>query len=136
MTLQLFSSGHVARCEAMHFLRSIFLTFTLLAQACPVTVVWGAKVEVKCPMSCCAENNMGCACLAKTDAPRLPAPANTPPGSGRELVPQVMVIPSLEGPPPAPVCRVESTAAKLVAHQGHHRCGLPRLTVLHCSFLI
>lgn len=120
----------------MHLLRSIFLIVALLAQAWPVTVALGANATTKCPMSCCAESDEGCACLAETDAPRLPAPANTPPATGRELVPQVAVIVLPEGHLLRSMGGIESSALKLVLDDRHDKRGLPRLTVLHCSFLI
>jgi len=120
----------------MHLLRSIFLVLTLLANAWPVTAALGASAKTGCPMSCCAENDLGCACEAKTDAPRLPAPANTPPTTGRELVPQIAVIMSSEGRLPQPMGGIESRTQKLLRDDGHDACAERRLTVLHCAFLI
>ena len=120
----------------MHLLRSIFLVIALLAQAWPVMAALGASAKTGCPMSCCAENDLGCACEAKTDAPRLPAPANSPPTMGRDLVPQVAVIVSSESPLPQLMSGIESRAHKLARGDRDDRRAERRLTVLHCAFLI
>lgn len=126
----------------MQLFRSILLIFALLVQAMPVT--WAAALssqeEEACPMSCCAwiqkaaMADNGCGCMGSSSEIPKPAPVQTPPVSGRDLVPTPLWLPvALEFTLPA-VPTVQppqlAWAETQVSPQLH-----VRLPVLFCSFL-
>lgn len=121
----------------MHLLRFIFLILTLLAQAWPVAVVRAAEVTAKCPMSCCAGDDVAaCGCATAPDAPQEPAPANVPPTAGRDLVRQPALVSELEVHLPKSMVGTEGSATKMGLADRHEGRAERRLTVLYCSFLI
>lgn len=117
--------------------RSIILIFALLVQALPATMLVAQAEETKiCQMKCCQVQVISCCCIEAPEAPLLPAPVNTPPASGRELLPAttwvVWHLPLYFLPAPLtaekqPVSFVEQN----VSPQSH-----VRLPVLLCSILI
>jgi hypothetical protein len=121
----------------MTLLRAIFLLLVLLAQSWPAQAMRRVDAPVACGMSCCASLAVAeisaCGCLE----PSAPAePASVPPGSGRELLPQVVWMSSEDvRPVTRPVMTQPKAQARLAA--GELPCVLHgRLPVLFCSFLI
>jgi hypothetical protein len=120
----------------MTLLRSIVLIFALLAQAWPVQAVLRVNEPARCGMTCCTElaaaELSACGCA---EVPMPAEPANVPPSSGRERVPQLLWV-SLEDVRFAtrPAMCLENAQTHLV------ESDLPesphvRLAVLFCSFL-
>lgn len=122
---------------AMHLLRSLILILTLLAQAWPVVVVRAAEAQTKCPMNCCAGDDVAaCGCATAPDAPQRHAPANVPPTAGRDLVPQPALVSELEVHLPKSMVGTHGSATRMALADRHEGRAERRLTVLHCSFLI
>jgi hypothetical protein len=121
----------------MTLLRAIILIFAILAQAMPVQAMMrDVREPAVCQMGCCAAVEASamdaCAC-ADTSAPA--KPLNTPPASGRDLVPQVVwtmieEMPSLTGVSMDLERHRERFTKRDLAAQPH-----VRLPVLFCSFL-
>lgn len=120
----------------MTLLRSIILIFALLAQALPAHAMPRVSEPAVCGMSCCAAlaaaELSACGCK-ETSAPA--EPANVPPASGRERVPQMVWV-SLEDVRFAtrPAMNRENAQAHLVESDQSTRRQI-RLAVLFCSLL-
>lgn len=120
----------------MTLLRSIILIFALLAQALPVQAMRHVDEPAYCGMSCCAAlaaaEMSACGC-AEPSAPA--EPANVPPASGRERVPQLVWV-SLEDVQFATrsAISLEKTQVRLVASDLLRQPQV-RLAVLFCSLL-
>ncbi len=121
----------------MTLLRSIVLIFAVLAQAMPVQAMMrGAQEPVTCEMGCCAAvaatEMDACAC-ADTSAPA--KPLNTPPATGREIVPQVVWTLVAEAPlMTRPVKHLEKEGSCFIQRDLTAQPHV-RLPVLFCSFL-
>lgn len=117
----------------MEFLRAITLIIALVVQALPVSAVTHGEVrQPKCGMTCCcAAHAMTCCCAEPSQAP--PAPARTPPVTGRELVPSLWwtAVVSLL---PQETFTEESTT-RFYTPRGTTQSHV-RLSVLFCSILI
>jgi|UniRef100_UPI003784FB42 hypothetical protein len=120
----------------MTLLHSITLLLALLAQAWPVQAMRRVDEPADCGMSCCAAlaaaEMSACGC-AEPSAPA--EPANAPPASGRERVPQLVWV-SLEDVQFAtrPAMSLEKAQVRLV-ESDLLRQPQVRLAVLFCSWL-
>ncbi len=117
----------------MRLLRAIILIIVLVAQALPVPAVALGEVQPKCGMTCCAAQKMFCCCAEPAQAPVQPAPASTPPVTGRELVPVTlwlafMSFPQLETSTEVASAWVRDRSADTRPHV--------RLPVMYCAILI
>ena len=120
----------------MTLLRSIILIFALLAQALPVSLVAMGDVKPVCDMKCCDPGATICCCAGPQEVPSSPAPASTPPVTGRDLVPPPLWVVWTSGLNFLPV---ETNAGAARQRGGDHRAlAAPhvRLPVLFCSILI
>jgi hypothetical protein len=121
----------------MHSFRSIILIFALLVQALPATMMVAQTEETKvCQMACCQAQTLTCCCIEAPDAPTQPAPANTPPATGRELLPSstwvIAHLPLYFLPVPL---TAEKQQVSFVLPDEHPQSHV-RLPVLLCSILI
>jgi len=123
----------------MTALRSIITIIVLLAQAMAATWIGGEAAPEKCPMSCCAalaKAGLGeCACETAPSAPTAPAPASLPPAQGREIMPPLVWVESLDSL--IPVSAHDDSGRSLPPESVMQTVTTPhvRLTVLFCSFL-
>ncbi len=120
----------------MALFRSIILIIALVAQALPVSLVAQGDVKPVCSMKCCEPGAKICCCAGPQDVPSSPAPASTPPVTGRDLVPQPVWIAWTNEFSCLPV---EAAASVSRTMSGDHRAlAVPhvRLPVLFCSILI
>ncbi|GEP45812.1 hypothetical protein [Brevifollis gellanilyticus] len=121
----------------MSLLRSIILIFAVLAQAMPVQAMMrGAQEPVTCEMGCCAavaSTEMDACACADTSAPA--KPLNTPPASGRDLVPQVVWTMIEEMPSLTSVSmNLEKKRERFIQRDPVKQSHV-RLPVLFCAFL-
>jgi|GEM_PF-1206289 len=124
----------------MHAVRVITLIIALLVQAMPVALMAHGSATPGCEMSCCAWMQKAglddCGCVEAPVDNTSPAPASTPPASGRDLLAQPHWValceelflfknPTPASPPPSAIQHEQR-----VSTQPH-----VRLPVLFCSFL-
>ncbi|MCX6857404.1 MAG: hypothetical protein NTV80_21140 [Verrucomicrobia bacterium] len=123
----------------MKVLCRILAIVFLISQAVGATWVGGEAAPKKCPMSCCAalvKAGLGeCACEADSSGPAAPAPASLPPAQGREIMPPLVWVESLDSL--IPVSAHADAGRALRPELAMQTVTKPhvRLTVLFCSFL-
>jgi len=123
----------------MTALRSIITIIVLLAQAMAATWIAGEAAPEKCPMSCCAvlvKAGLGeCACEAEPSGQAVPTPASLPPAQGREIMPPLVWVESLDSLIPFSIHA--DSGRSLPPESVMQTVTTPhvRLTVLFCSFL-
>lgn len=121
----------------MTILRSIIIIIALVAQALPVSLlVAGEAVKPVCGMKCCEPGAKICCCAGPQDVPSSPAPASTPPVTGRDLVPQPVWIAWTNEFSCLPVEAAASESRTLSDDHGTLAAPHVRLPVLFCSILI
>ncbi len=121
--------------HSMQLLHAVILIFVLLAQALPVSAVAREDAPPVCGMKCCDPGATVCCCAGPTDAPSSPAPASTPPVTGRDLVPQPLWVAWSGGVNFLPVAAVADAATQRCGDQRALAAPHVRLPVLFCSLL-
>ncbi|HQW28697.1 MAG: hypothetical protein KA152_13315 [Verrucomicrobiales bacterium] len=113
---------------------AIILVFALLNQALPLSVNACGEAEPECRMRCCCDTGAsGCPCAESPGTSDRSLPVNTPPVTGRELVPQIVWVAFTHYLPVESA--MEESMVWLNERPADTRMNV-RLAVLFCSILI